>query len=128
MKIEIIINQINYRTNRRETLSGKFKLANGDNRGVFNVRYERFPPSLLPDFLSFLNFNTTLTVLHTDYDNFAIMWSCRNLNQYGHAESSWLLTRDQEPTEEVLQSSYGYLDKFGLRNFFIKSDQKNCDA
>jgi len=107
------------RTNRREALSGKFKLTTGENRGVFNIRYERFP--------DFLSFNTTLTVLHTDYDNFAILWTCRNLNQYGHAESSWLLTRDQVPTEEVLQSSYGFLDKFGLRNFFIKSDQTNCD-
>lgn len=91
------------------------------------MRYERFPAALIPDFLDYVNYNTTLTVLHADYDNFAIIWSCRNVNSYAHIESSWLLTRDQEPTEEVLQSAYGYLDKFGLRKYFIKSDQKNCD-
>lgn len=115
------------RTNRRETFSGKFRLANGDNRGIFNVRYERVPEYLLPDFLKFLNYNTTMTVLGTDYDNYAIIWTCRNINQYTHAESSWLMTRDQEPTEEVLQTAYGYLDKFGLRNYFVKSEQTKCD-
>lgn len=116
------------RTNRRETFSGKFKLMLGENRGIFNVRYERFPEALLPTFINgFVNYNTTLTVLHSDYENFAIMWTCRNLNQYGHIESSWLMTRDQEPKEEVLQTAYGFLDKFGLRNYFIKADQSNCD-
>lgn len=121
------LNQAFFSTNRRETLSGKFKLINGENRGEFNIRYERLPAYLTPDFLSFINYNTTLSVLHTDYDNYAIIWSCRNILSYGHAESSWLLTREQEPSEEVLQSAYGYLDKFGLRNYFVKSNQEKCD-
>lgn len=108
-------------------MSGKFKLISGENRGEFNIRYERLPAYLTPDFLSFINYNTTLSVLHTDYDNYAIIWSCRNILSYGHAESSWLLTREQEPSEEVLQSAYGYLDKFGLRNYFVKSNQEKCD-
>lgn len=37
------------------------------------------------------------------------------------------MTREQEPNEDVLQTAYGQLDKLGLRNYFIKSDQKNCD-
>lgn len=97
------------------------------NKGIFNVRYERFPASLLPDFLGFVNFNTTLNVLHTDYKNFAIMWSCQNFNNYAHSERSWLMTREQEPSEEILQAAYGILDNLGLRNYFIKTDQKNCD-
>lgn len=121
--------QINFRTRRRENLSGKFKLTTGENRGVFNVKYDLLPSFLnfevLPDFIQ--SYNTTVTILHTDYDNFAILWSCTNIRQYGHVENAWLLTRDQVPTEEVLQSSYGFLDKFGLRNFFIKSNQENCD-
>lgn len=119
---------LNCRTNRRETFSGKFKLMLGEDRGIFNVRYERFPEALLPSFINgFVNYNTTLTVLDTDYENYAIMWTCRNLNNYSHAESSWLMTRDQEPHEAVLQSAYGFLDKVGLRNYFVKADQANCD-
>lgn len=120
----------NIRTNRRETLSGKFKLINGENNGEFRVLYQTIPKAiefLVPDFLSFLNFNTTVRVLHTDYDNFAILFSCRNLNRYAHIESSWLLSRTQNPTEEEWQMAYGYLDKFGLRNFFVKSDQSKCE-
>lgn len=110
-------------------MSGKFKLTSGESRGVFNVRYDLLPSFLnfdaLPDFIQ--SYNNTITVLHTDYDNFAILWSCRRLTQYGSAENAWLLTRDQFPTEEVIQSAYGFLDKFGLRNLFIKSSQENCE-
>lgn len=126
---EVIIKQFFDRTRRRENFNGKFKLTTGENRGVFNVRYDLLPTFLnfevLPDFIQ--SYNTTVTILHTDYDNFAILWSCTNIRQYGHVENAWLLTRDQFPTEDVLQSSYGFLDKFGLRNFFIKSNQENCD-
>lgn len=119
----------NHRTRRRETISGKFKLTTGENRGIFNVRYDLLPSYLnfdiLPDFIQ--NYNSTVTVLHTDYDNYAILWSCNNIRQYGHVENAWLLTRDQFPTEDVMQGAYGYLDKLGLRNFFIKSSQENCD-
>lgn len=121
------------RTNRREVFtSGKFKL-NYEDRGEFNVRYETIPnwilqlPLLPTKQLSFANFNTNVKVLHTDYDNYAILFSCNNLNSYSHYEGSWLLTREQQPSEEVLQSAYGYLDKFGLRRYFVKSDQTKCD-
>lgn len=73
------------------------------------VRYELLPSYLnfnaLPDFIQ--SFNATLTIVNTDYDNFAILYSCRNINQYAHLENGWLLTRDQEPTEEIMQSAYG---------------------
>lgn len=119
------INLFRPRTNRRETIGGKFRLT-AENIGEFNTRYENVPDWILPKQLSFINYNATVRVLHTDYDNFAILFSCRNLNQYSHLENSWLLTREQQPSEEVLQSAYGFLDKFGLRNYFVKSDQSKC--
>jgi Lipocalin / cytosolic fatty-acid binding protein family len=67
-----------------------------------------------------------MTILHTDYDNFALLWACRTVNQYAHIENAWLLTREQEPSEDVLQSAYGFLDKFGMRNSFLKGAQQNC--
>lgn len=121
MSIAKILKQY-FRTNRRETLSGKFKLTNGDNRGSFNIRYERFPESLLPDFLKFINFNTTLSVLHTDYNNFAIIWTCRNLGQYGHAESSWLMTRGTNSKDSLTKTDST------KKLFQIKNHQKKSSS
>lgn len=48
--------------------------------GRFNVQYESFP----------LNYNTSLIVLDTDYDNYAVIWSCSNIGPVGHTESAWV--------------------------------------
>ena len=103
----------------RETLSGKFKLVGKEGEALFNIRYNRFP---------FPKFNQTLSVLHTDYNSYSIIWTCRNLGTYGHAMSSWLMTRDISPNESVIQSAYGVLDKYELSDFFIKTDQTNCGS
>ena len=128
MALDISISTFFSRTQRREVLTGKFKLTEGENRGVFTVRYDLLPSYLnfevLPDFIQ--RFNATIKVLNTDYDSFAILWSCRDLGRYGHAENSWLLTRQQHPTDEILQTAYGFLDNFGIRNYFVKSQQEGC--
>lgn len=120
-----------FRTRRRETLSGKFRLTDGETRGVYHVHYDFIPsylspfiPGFVPEFIQ--GYDADLRILYTDYDNYAVLWSCRNLGQYGHTENAWLMTREQEPSEEVMQSAYGTLDKFGMRNLFIKSNQTNC--
>ena len=116
------------RTQRRETLTGKFKLTEGENVGTFTVRYDLLPSYLnfevLPDIIQ--RFNATIKILNTDYDSFAVLWSCRDLGRYGHVENSWLLTREQHPSEEILQTAYGHLDRLGLRNYFTKSQQEGC--
>lgn len=109
-------------------MTGKFKLIEGETVGVFTVRYDLLPSYLnfeaLPDIIQ--RFNATVNVLNTDYTSFAILWTCRDFTQYGHTENSWLLTRDQNPSEEVLQTAYGHLDKLGLRNYYTKSRQEGC--
>lgn len=116
------------RTQRRETITGKFKLTEGENVGTFTVRYDLLPSYLnfevIPDIIQ--RFNATINILNTDYTNYAVLWSCRDVGRVGHIENSWLLTREQHPTEELLQTIYGHLDKLGLRNYFTKSQQEGC--
>lgn len=52
----------------------------------------------------------------------------QKLFQMNFLESAWVMTRDRLPVGPVMQRAYGVLDKYQLsRNFFIKTDQKNCD-
>lgn len=69
-----------------------------------------------------------MNVLDTDYENFAVIWSCSGIGPIGHTESAWVMTRERLPAGPVLQRAYGVLDRFGIRrSFFIETDQQNCD-
>lgn len=89
------------------------------SEGQFNVRYNALPVA----------YETTMKVLDTDYESFAVIWSCNGIGPIGHTESVWVMTRDRLPVGPVLQRAFGVLDKFGIRRtFFIESDQHNCET
>lgn len=98
-------------------VSGKFSLSDQKSDGRFSVQYS----TLIP-------YEASLVVLDTDYDNFAVMWSCSNLaGPLGHTENVWVLARSRVPPGPVLQSAYGVLDKYKIsRTFFVQTDQENC--
>ncbi|XP_017770322.1 PREDICTED: uncharacterized protein LOC108558043 [Nicrophorus vespilloides] len=103
-------------TGVKRVISGNLQLAGKQDEGKLNVKYTTSPISQ----------ETTLSVLDTDYDNFAVVWSCTGIGPI-HAQNAWLMTRDRLPTGEVLQKAYGILDKFKIsRTFFIKTDQEGC--
>lgn len=64
-------------------ISGKMleKLAKEENSKL-TVSYDAFP----------VNYNTTNLVLDTDYENYAVLWSCSNIGPVGHTESAWVTT------------------------------------
>ncbi|XP_026684260.1 uncharacterized protein LOC103515899, partial [Diaphorina citri] len=65
-------------------------------------------------------------ILGTDYDNFAVVWSCIDLRFFS-TKNAWILTREKLPSGTALQKAYGVLDKYKLsRYFFSKTDQNDC--
>jgi apolipoprotein D and lipocalin family protein len=105
-----------FRNNVQRIISGKFNLTGQKKDGRFNIHYD----TLIP-------YDASLVVLDTDYDNYAVMWSCSNIGPVGHTESVWVLTRERVPPGPVLQSAYGVLDKFKIsRTFFVQTDQTDC--
>lgn len=86
-----------------------------------------------------VNYDTPLHILETDYDSYAVIWSCNPLvGAIGHTgkrrkiisiektknsinfiiliclESVWILTRERIPDGPVLQAAYGVLDKYKI--------------
>ncbi|CAD7080281.1 unnamed protein product [Hermetia illucens] len=99
-------------------ISGLMKMSGKFGEGTYNVRYNSLP----------INYDTTLNVLDTDYDSFAVIYSCSALGSVGHTQSVWVMTRERFPTGPTLQKAYGVLDKFRItRSFFIKTDQSDCE-
>jgi apolipoprotein D and lipocalin family protein len=87
--------------------------------GRYNIKYSTFP----------LNYDASLVVLDTDYDSFAVIWSCSRIGPFGNTQSAWLMTRERFAPGPIIQKAYGVLDKYKIsRTFFIKTNQENCDT
>lgn len=113
-----------------------------NDEATFTIKYQGIP----------LNTETTMHVLGTDYDSYAVLWSCnsvagpvghtgkmffftsdRNVNVWATAivyvVSAWILTRERVPDGPVLQAAYGVLDRYKIsRTFFVNTDQTDCET
>lgn len=63
-----------YSTGVERKISGLMKMSGKFGEGTYNVRYNSLP----------INYDTTLNVLDTDYDSFAVIYSCSALGSVGH--------------------------------------------
>ncbi|KAG8227696.1 hypothetical protein J437_LFUL005397 [Ladona fulva] len=105
-------------TGIKRVLEGELKSLGKSGEAKLSVKYNNLP----------LSFDTEYSILETDYDNYAVAWSCRALGPFSSTHA-WVMTRKRSPTEAVLQRAYGVLDKYGIsRTFFVTSDQTNCDV
>ncbi|XP_014482005.1 PREDICTED: uncharacterized protein LOC106748207 isoform X2 [Dinoponera quadriceps] len=109
---------------RREVPTGIKRILEGEVRpaaskadeGKLHVKYTTIP--LTPE--------TKYSVLETDYDSYAVLWSCQGIGPV-HAQNAWVMTRERIPSGEVLQKAYGVLDKYKIsKTFFVKTDQADC--
>lgn len=48
-----------------------------------------------------VNYDTTMIVLDTDYDNYAVIWSCNGIGPVGHTG----LTKKNLPTAQIFTST-----------------------
>ncbi|OAD56248.1 Apolipoprotein D, partial [Eufriesea mexicana] len=69
---------------------------------------------------------TKYSILETDYESYAVMWSCSGVGPF-HTQNAWVLTRERLAPGTVLQKAYAVLDKYKIsKTFFIKTDQDDC--
>ncbi|KAL1492980.1 hypothetical protein ABEB36_011132 [Hypothenemus hampei] len=103
-------------TGVKRVIGGNLDLTGKKTEGRLIVKYDTTPIST----------TSTLTILETDYDNYAVIWSCSGLGPI-NAQSAWLMTRERIPDTTTLQKAYGVLDKLKIsRTFFVKTDQEGC--
>ncbi|KYQ55590.1 Apolipoprotein D [Trachymyrmex zeteki] len=104
-------------TGVKRILEGEIKpAASKSEEGKLQVKYTTVP--LTPE--------TKYSVLETDYDSYAVLWSCQGIGPV-HAQNAWVMTRERVPSGKVLQKAYGVLDKYKIsKTFFVKTDQAEC--
>uniref|UniRef100_W8BMB3 Apolipoprotein D n=1 Tax=Ceratitis capitata TaxID=7213 RepID=W8BMB3_CERCA len=70
---------------------------------------------------------TDYWVLATDYENYAVVYSCKNLAD-AHAKNVWILTRERDPAEDVVTDAEDVLISNGLSlDPLIVTDQTDCE-
>ncbi|CAH0747828.1 unnamed protein product [Bemisia tabaci] len=114
----LVSNEITNRyTGVKRVLEGEIRLVVKGAESKLNVRYPNLP----------IPYDTQYSVLETDYDDYAVIWSCSSLGIV-NTQQAWVLTRQKLPSGTTLQKAYGVLDKFKLsRSFFFKTDQESCN-
>ncbi|CAH2989683.1 unnamed protein product [Chilo suppressalis] len=113
----LVSNEItNYLTGLKRLMEGHLQMVGREGEGRFMVKYSSLP----------LPYDYEYSILDTDYDSYAVMWSCSGLGPV-HTQSAWLLTRERLPSLLIMQKAYAALDRFKIsRAFFVKTNQADC--
>ncbi|KAK2578716.1 hypothetical protein KPH14_007792 [Odynerus spinipes] len=114
--VTVVNSQISYITGTPSSIDGVARFEGKPKDAKLLVTF----PSLL------ISFDAPYWILETDYDNYAVVWSCTNIGLVS-AKFAWLLTREPSPSLAVMEKAYAVLDRNGIsRAYFIRTDQKNC--
>lgn len=95
-------------TGIKRILEGEIKpAASKAEEGKLQVKYTTIP--LTPE--------TKYSVLETDYNSYAVLWSCQGIGPV-HAQNAWVMTRDRIPQGETLQKVFT-IEKLNFYSNFI---------
>ncbi|KAL5281896.1 hypothetical protein ACFFRR_005291 [Megaselia abdita] len=125
-------NTVYYKKDDRKTISisnesidrysGKKKNTTGTAKlrssGKLSVSFRDSDPPRRPNYY----------ILGTDYNNYAIIFSCREMGiRNSHIEMLWILTRKRKPSRQIISEAFEVIDANSLsRSSLAKTEQENC--
>ncbi|XP_030373448.1 apolipoprotein D [Scaptodrosophila lebanonensis] len=124
-KLEVAIKSINRITGNPNVNLGYATPENSKSSIMdfkFNTRFPDVISRLLP-------VTGKYQVLYTDYDNFAILWSCGSIGSFGYSDQIWVFgrARERDFTAEVRSKVYDVLKRLSLDpERLVLSENKNC--
>jgi len=116
--VNVVNRQISSLTGVETSIEGTAKVLNASEPAKLSVRFPSLPWGI----------DAPYWVLETDYENYAVVWSCLNFSILS-TRNAWILTRAREPSLAIMEKAYSVLDKNGIsRAYFTRTDQKRCPA
>ncbi|XP_041975401.1 apolipoprotein D-like isoform X2 [Aricia agestis] len=115
----LVSNEItNSLTGLKRVMEGSLQTIGREGEGRIIVKYSSLP----------VPYENEYSILDTDYDNYAVMWSCSGIGPV-HIQNAWILTRDRLAPPMVMQYAYAALDRYKIsRTFFVKTNQADCNV
>jgi apolipoprotein D and lipocalin family protein len=66
-------------------------------------------------------------ILYTDYNHFAVVYSCSSFLGFVHAKSVWILSRTRWPSPHIIEKAKEVLKDNDISTLFLsETDQKDC--
>ncbi|XP_064541479.1 apolipoprotein D [Drosophila montana] len=122
-KLEVAIKTVNRITGNPNVNLGYATPENSKSSIMdfkFNTRFPEVIARLLPG-------SGKYQVLYTDYDNYAILWSCGSIGSLGYADQIWILGRDTDFVVEIREKIYDVLKRLSLDpERLVISKNTNC--
>lgn len=114
--IRVLNKQIDIFSGIQKEIKGEATQVGRSDEAKLSVRFPTLPVDVAAPYW----------VVDTDYDSYAVVWSCYEFGIF-HTVNSWILTRQQNPPKSVLDAAYDAIDKNRIsRKFFLKTDQRDC--
>ncbi|XP_016955064.1 apolipoprotein D [Drosophila biarmipes] len=71
--------------------------------------------------------NANYLVLGTDYESYAVVYSCTSITQWANIKFAWILTRERQPSAETIDVAKKILDDNKVsQEYLSKTVQQNC--
>ncbi|XP_026477509.1 apolipoprotein D-like [Ctenocephalides felis] len=117
--IKVTNRQIGTITGISTEIEGYAKLGNArSTEGKLKVTFPSLP----------VDFDAPYWVLGTDYENFAVVWSCNDLG-FLNTRNAWILTRQRKASVEIMKKAYAIIDENKItRAYFIRTNQQSCPS
>nr|XP_022303128.1 apolipoprotein D-like [Crassostrea virginica] len=118
--IRVVNTGVNERTGAPVSIEGTARAVNPQDPARLSVSFSPFQP---------VDPNGNYWVVKTDYNHFAIVYSCQQQGQ-NKSENAYILLREpRRPSKRELRRLYGFLLSYGInpRNF-IRTNFRRCLA
>ncbi|KAK9869301.1 hypothetical protein WA026_003053 [Henosepilachna vigintioctopunctata] len=117
VKLHVLISQLLRESGQTRLIDGTATLNDKPDEAKFTVNLNLGPESR----------PTPYFALEVDYNEYASVWSCSQVNENTYAEFAIVLARSRNPSEETLNKARNVYDRNNIsRKEFQKVDQNNC--
>lgn len=96
-----------FSVNNSELRQGQSQRSVAEAKGKCPSSEAKCSVNFGPDFLEHIDIALgKYWVLRTDYENYAIVYSCSEIFSFYHSEYLWILTREKNPSQEAIEMYY----------------------